>query len=179
MSPRSRAMNDTKTKADGRGGTRFEDRLLDELLLLHAELNPIAEDVTEPTPGRRHRRPGVRSPIPARLAASLSMAVALVVAVSVVTIRLESNKTDTGSTAKQFVTPNQTSVASWNLTGLVAASGWHPQSVGATSPLQLICPTEQTCIASGVDLGVDQSSLPVTQFDIEVSNDGGGPWRGV
>jgi photosystem II stability/assembly factor-like uncharacterized protein len=170
-------MNDTETKSDGRGGTRFEDRLLDELLLLHSELNPIAEGVTEPTPGRRHRRPGVRSPIPVRLAASLSLAVALVVAVSVVTIRLESNKTDTGSTNKQFVMPNQTSVATWNLTGLVAASGWHPQSVGATSPLQLICPTEQTCIASGVDLGVDQSSLPVTQFDIEVSNDGGGTWR--
>jgi len=169
-------MSHTDTRPGRReDARRFEDRLLEELLKVRAELHPIAADgVTQPMPGRGHRRPGVRSRIPLRLAASLAVAVALIMAVSVATL---SSRTGSTTPTQRFTTPTQTSSATWNLTGLVAASGWHPQSVGATSPLQLICPTERTCIASGVDLGVDQSSLPTTQFDIEVSNDGGATWR--
>lgn len=144
------------------------------------EHNPMADrGVAEPMGGLHHRRTGVRSRVPVRLAVSLTMGVALVVAVSVVTLGLGSNNSRTGTTTppKEFVLPTQTSSATWNLTGLVAASGWHPQSVGATSPLQLICPTERTCISSGVDLGVDQNSLPAQQNDVQVSNDGGASWR--
>jgi len=142
------------------------------------ELNPMADgEAIEPMRGHRHRQTGVRSRVPVRLAVPLAMA--LVVAVSIVTLDLGSSNPRTGTTTptQEFASLTQTSRATWNLTGLVAASGWHPQSVGATSAVQLICPTEQACIASGVDLGVDQNSLPAQQNDIEVSNDGGTTWR--
>jgi photosystem II stability/assembly factor-like uncharacterized protein len=156
--------------------------LVDRVLAVSTrhDLNPMADGgATEPICGRRHRRTGVRSRVPARLAVSLALGVALVVAVSVVTLSHGSNNPHTGKTTptQEFASPTQTSSATWNLTGLVAASGWHPQSVGATSPVQLICPTERTCIGSGVDLGVDQNSLPQQQNDIEVSNDGGASWQ--
>jgi len=143
------------------------------------ELNPMADgETTEPMRGRRHRRTGMRSRVPVRLAVSLATGAALVVAVSVVTLSHGSNNPRTGTTTptQGFASPTQTSSATWTLTGLVAASGWHPQSVGATSPMQLICPTQRTCIASGVDLGVDQNSLLRQQNVIEVSNDGGATW---
>src|SRR6202035_1507813 len=168
-------MNDTDTRFDSEGDERqFEDRLLDELLRLHVELNPIDGEATNPPLGRSHRRRGVRSRVPVLLVASLTIVVALVVAVTVVTL---GHGTNNPRTTQVFTTPTQTSSAMWNLTGLVAPSGWHPQSVGATSPLQLVCPTERTCIASGVDLGVDQNSLPAQQNVIEVSRDGGASWR--
>ena len=172
-------MNDTDTRTGSRGDEPlFEDRLLDELLRLHVEINEIPGGTTEPIRGRRHRQPGVRSRVPVALAASLAVVVALVVVAFVVTLGHGANRPHTGPPLiRVFATPTQTSSAMWTLTGLVAASGWHPQSVGATSAVQLICPTEQTCIGSGVDLGVDQSSLPQQQNDIEVSNDAGASWR--
>src|ERR1700693_794235 len=137
-------MNDTDTRLAGRGDEpKFEDRLLDELLRFHAELNPMV-GATEPVRGHRHRRRGVRSRVRVMLSVSLAVVVALVVAASVITLGQGVNRPHTGPPLTQvFTTPTQTSSAAWNLTGLVAASGWHPQSVGATSPVQLICPTEQ------------------------------------
>ncbi len=154
------------------------DRIVAATSATH-RLDPIVdEEGAKPSPGRRHRRRGVRSRVPVRLAASLAVVVALVVAALVVTLGHGVKEPHTTPPLTQvFTTPTQTSSASWNLTGLVAASGWHPQSVGATSPVQLICPTQRTCIASGVDLGVDQNSLPQQQNDIEVSTDGGATWR--
>lgn len=173
-------MSDTDITSRSRWDERqFEDRLLDELLKLHAELNPSSdEEGVESLRGRRHRRPGARSRVPMLLTASLAVVLAVAVGVSVVILRQRANQHHTAPPLTQvFRTPAQTSSAAWNLTGLVAASGWHPQSVGATSPVQLVCPTQRTCIASGVDLGVDQNSLPRQQDVIEVSNDGGATWE--
>jgi photosystem II stability/assembly factor-like uncharacterized protein len=172
-------MIDTDPRSDSRGGEPlFEDRLLHELLRLHVELNTIVGQGTDATRGHSDRRVGVRARASVGLVASLAVVVALVVAACVVTLGHGANKPHirpplTGV----FATPRQTSSATWSLTGLVAAPGWHPQSVGATSAVQLICPTEQTCIASGVDLGVDQLSLPYQQNDIAISNDAGESWR--
>src|SRR5580693_5897642 len=112
-------------------------------------LDPTADgEASKPMPGGRHRRPRVRSRVPVALATSMAVVVVLVVAVTVVTLGHRDGKPYSRWTTQVFTTPMQTSSATWNLTGLVAASGWHPQSVGATSPVQLICPTERTCIAS-------------------------------
>jgi hypothetical protein len=171
-------MSDTDTESASRGDERqYEDRLLNELLRLQVDLNANVRERTAPDRVGPHRRSGLRSRTAAGFVASLAVVIALVV-VTVTTQGRGATKPNTGPPLTSvFTAPTQTSTAAWNLTGLVAASGWHPQSVGATSPVQLTCPTEQTCIASGVDLGVDQNSLPRQQNDIEVSNDGGATWR--
>ena len=153
-----------------------------------AMLEGSAQSLAEDAPLRRRRAHRAR---PVRLVAVLATAAALVVAVCVVTIGISSHRARNRSACSSVRSCSSLGTSRGqgfrashaDLQCYVESHGarrgvrWRPQSVARRAPVQLICPTEQTCIGSGVDLGVDQSSLTYQQNDIEVSNDAGASWQ--
>lgn len=154
-------MTTTETRTGREGPEQFEELLLEQLLTVRSELFDVGPGANSQVRRAKSRRTDV-------LAAACLAVLALVAAVTATTVD------GRGTADTPLIKAIQTSQADWQLVGQVAASGWHRQSTGNASPLELICPTTSTCITSGVDLGVNQNTLPTTQFDLAVSHDAGG-----